>query len=130
MESTIFTRILNKELPGEIMYEDEFVFVIPDIFPSVHGQVLVITKRQVPYIFELEQNEYEGLMRAVQKVAKALDKAFETVRTCVVIEGFDVPHVHVRLYPCVTEELVWSTRSKATNEELMDVANRVRTALA
>ena len=130
MESTIFTRILNKELPGEIMYEDEFVFVIPDIFPSVHGQVLVITKRQVPYIFELEQNEYDGLMRAVQKVAKALDKAFETVRTCVVIEGFEVPHVHVRLYPCVTEALVWSERYKATNEELMNVAHRVRTALA
>ena len=47
MESTIFTRILNKELPGEIMYEDEFVFVIPDIFPSVLGQVLVITNFSV-----------------------------------------------------------------------------------
>jgi histidine triad (HIT) family protein len=129
MEDSVFTKIIKREIPANIIYEDEFALVIPDIFPSMHGQLVVVTKRQAPYVFDLEKDEYEGLMRATQKIAKALDSVFGTVRTCMILEGFDVPHVHVRLYPCVKEELVWTPRYEASNAELKDVAEKVRAAL-
>jgi histidine triad (HIT) family protein len=130
MEDSIFTKILKREIPAEIIYEDEFVFVIPDKFPSMHGQLLVITKRQTPYVFDLEENEYDALMRVTQKVAKALDAALGTVRTCMVLEGFEVPHVHVRLYPCTEQELVWTPRYEAHDDELKAVADTVRAVLS
>ncbi len=130
MQDSIFTKIINRELPAEVIYEDEHVIVIPDRFPSMKGQLLVITKRQVPYAFDLTDEEYRALMDTTKRVAKALDVAFGTIRTCAIIEGFDVPHVHVRLYPCVTEEVTWSPRHEAQNEALKEVADLVRSKLS
>jgi histidine triad (HIT) family protein len=128
MQDSIFTKIIKREIPANIIYEDEHTIVIPDIMPSMKGQLVVIPKRQEAYVFNLEQNEYHALMETTQKIAKALDKAFNTVRTCIVIEGFEVPHIHVRMYPCTTNELVWE-RYKASDEELVEVANAVRNTL-
>jgi histidine triad (HIT) family protein len=126
MEDTIFTKIIKREIPAEIIYEDEHVIAILDKFPSMDGQTLVVTKRQAPYMFDLEETEYHALMDATKKVSKALDKAFNTIRTCAVIEGFEVPHIHIRLYPCKTESLVLSPRREASDEELKIVAEKVR----
>lgn len=130
MEDSIFTKIIKREIPAEIIYEDEHVLVIPDKFPSMDGQTLVITKRQAPYIFDLDETEYRALMDATKKIAKALDQAFETIRTCAVIEGFEVPHVHIRLYPCQTATLTLSPRREASDEELKTIAEKIRAALA
>jgi histidine triad (HIT) family protein len=129
MQDTIFTKIIKREIPARIIYEDEHTIVIPDIMPTMKGQLLVIPKRQEGYVFNLEHDEYHALMETTGKVAKALDKAFNTVRTCVVIEGFEVPHIHVRLYPCTTNELVWEPRYSASDAELEEVATLVRNAL-
>ena len=129
MTDTIFTKIIKREIPAEIVYEDNDVIAIPDKFPSTDGQTLVITKTQAPYIFDLDETEYRALMDATKEIARALDKAFGTIRTCAVIEGFEVPHVHIRLYPCKTETLTLSPRREASDEELKMVADRVRTAL-
>lgn len=126
MNDSIFTKIIKREIPAEIIYENEQIIVIPDKFPSMEGQMLVITKRQVPYIFDLSSEEYEALMSVTKKIAKALDRAFSTLRTCVVIEGFEVPHVHVRLYPCKTEVMKWTPRNEASNEELKTLAEKIR----
>lgn len=129
MSDTIFTKIIKREIPAEIIYEDEHVIIIPDKFPSMDGQTLVITKRQVPYIFDLDDVEYRALMDAAKRIALALDRAFGTIRTCAVIEGFEVPHVHIRLYPCKTPTLTLSPRREASDEEMKTVAEKVRTAL-
>lgn len=129
MSDTIFTKIIKREIPAEIIYEDDYVIVIPDKFPSMEGQLLVITKQQASYIFDLDDETYKALMSATKHVSKALDKAFNTIRTCVVIEGFEVPHVHVRLYPCTTEELKWGPRSEASDEKLQIIAEKVRAQL-
>jgi histidine triad (HIT) family protein len=129
MQDSIFTKILKREIPARILYEDEYVFVIPDIMPTMRGQLLVISKKQAPYVFDLEDAEYDALMRATKKIAKACDAAFNTVRTCVVVEGFEVPHVHVRLYPCTENTLTWEPRYKATDEELDEVSAKVTAAL-
>ena len=126
---TIFSKIIDREIPAEIIYEDEHTIVIPDRFPSMLGQLVVINKRPVPYIFDLNTDEYQALMTTTKKVAKALDLVYDTLRTCVVVEGFEVPHVHVRLYPCRTEELVLKPRAEAGDEELKITATAIREKL-
>lgn len=129
MQETIFTKIIQREIPAEVIYEDAHVIVIPDKFPSMEGQVLVITKEPAPYLFDLAPDTYRALMDATRTVARALDSAYGTVRTCVVVEGFEVPHVHVRLYPCTDETLTLEPRTEASDAELARTAQRVRAAL-
>jgi histidine triad (HIT) family protein len=126
MEPSIFTKILRREIPAEVIYEDEHTFVIPDKFPSMDGQLLVVTKRQVGYVFDLEEEEYTALMATTKKIAMALDRTFNTERTCIVIEGFEVPHIHVRLYPCLTHALVLAPRKDADDDTLHRLAKQVR----
>lgn len=126
---TIFSKIIAREIPANIIYEDDLVIVIPDKFPSMTGQLLVINKRQVPYIFDLTDDEYLRLMSVTKKVAQALDKLFNTVRTCVVIEGFEVPHVHIRLYPCTQEKLTLEPRSEANDKELLELTTKLKALL-
>lgn len=126
---TIFSKIIDREIPAEIIYEDEHTIVIPDRFPSMLGQLVVISKRPAPYIFDLNTNEYEALMSTTKRVAKALDLVYDTLRTCVVVEGFEVPHVHIRLYPCRTAELVLKPRTEASDEELKITATAIRKKL-
>ena len=129
MNDTIFTKIIEREIPAEIIYEDEHTIVIPDKFPSMEGQVLVITKQQVSYIFDLEDVPYHALMNTTKRIARALDTAFHTVRTAVIIEGFEVPHVHVRLYPCPSETMTLLPRNEATDEDLKGIAEKIKNAL-
>jgi histidine triad (HIT) family protein len=126
---SIFTKIIKREIPAEIIYEDDFTIVIPDKFPSMPGQLVVISKRQIPYVYDLTDEEYGALMETTRRVALALDTALMTKRTCSVIEGFEVPHVHVRLYPCVTDALILEPRSEASSEDLAALAALVRAAL-
>ena len=125
-EPSIFTRIINREIPAEIIYEDEICIVIPDKFPSMAGQLVVIPKEQAAYLADLDDVTYSHLMRVVKKAMIALDRGLGTVRTCMVIEGFELPHVHVRLYPCLTPELVLDGRYEATNEDLAVLATTLR----
>ena len=129
MTDTIFTKIIKREIPAEIIFEDEHTIVIPDKFPSMHGQVLVISKRQVPYIFDLEDTEYVALMNTTKRIAKALDAAFNTVRTAVIVEGFEVPHVHVRLYPCPSETMTLLPRNEASDSDLKEITEKIKNAL-
>ncbi|RME29846.1 HIT family protein [Candidatus Parcubacteria bacterium] len=127
--ASIFTKILEREIPAYIVYEDTHTFVIPDKFPSMRGQMLVITKREVPYILDLTPEEYEAFWRTTRRVMRAMDEAFSTERTCVVVEGFEVSHTHARLYPCRDKTLILNPRYEASDEELREVAERVRVAL-
>jgi histidine triad (HIT) family protein len=129
MHDSIFTQILNRKIPAHIIFEDEHTFVIPDKFPTMEGQLLVISKRQVPYLFDLEEAEYIALMQTTKRVAQALDHVYKTLRTCVVVEGFEVPHVHVRLYPCTDSMLNLENRTEADDETLRVHAEKVRTHL-
>jgi len=101
-EKTIFSKIIDREIPAHILYEDELCIVFLDAFPAVEGQTLVIPKQQVSYVFDLKEKLYQHIFSVAQKVAKALDHAFGTERTCLVVEGFEVPHVHIKLYPLTT----------------------------
>jgi histidine triad (HIT) family protein len=125
-EPSIFTRIINREIPAEILYEDATCIVIPDKFPSMPGQLVVIPKEQKAYIAELPEHTYSHLMNVVRLSMQAMDQGLGTIRTCVVIEGFETPHVHVRLYPCIQSELVLEPRYEASDEELATLARTLQ----
>lgn len=102
--ATIFTKIINREIPGQFVYEDDICMVLMDKFPAVAGQTLVIPKAEVDYIFDLPAETYQHIFTIAKKIALASDQAFNTRRTCLVVEGFEVPHVHIKLYPMTTDD--------------------------
>ena len=131
--STIFTKIIEREIPGQFVYEDDVCVALMDKFPAVSGQVLVIPKEEVDYLFDVPAETYQHLCEVVKKVAKALDTVFETERTCVVVEGFEVPHAHIKLYPMTATDKNLGTVITETKEEADDVlqaqADKVKAAL-
>jgi histidine triad (HIT) family protein len=129
-EPSIFTRIINREIPAEIIYEDEYCIVLPDKFPSQAGQIVVVPKVQIAYIADLDETTYQHTMSVVKRCMTALDKALGTIRTCIIIEGFETPHVHVRLYPCMTEEIKLDNRQEASDADLAILAAALRPHLS
>lgn len=132
-EASIFTRIINREIPSHIVYEDGACIVILDKFPGISGQSLVIPKQQSAYIFDLEDNIYEHILMVSKKIARALDTVFMTERTCLVIEGFEVPHVHIKLYPMLstTPNLshILASTAEASDAELQLQEEKIKTVL-
>lgn len=131
--SSIFTKIINREIPGHFIYEDEFCVAIMDKFPAVKGQSLVIPKKDIDYAFDLDDDSYIHLFKIAKKIAKASDRALGAARTCLVVEGFDVPHVHVKIYPMQDTEkalgAIMHEGAEASDEELALVATQIIAAL-
>ena len=102
-EPSIYTRIIKGELPSHKVYEDDFVLAIMDIHPIQPGHVLVISKKQLPNFYDLEDSDYLGFMQAIKKVAKRLKQVFPNKkRIGVMIEGLEVDHVHAKVFPIDT----------------------------
>ena len=99
MADSIFSKIIRREIPSVFVYEDEVCVVIMDKFPSTPGQTLVIPRQEVDYAFDLDDATYLHLFKVAKQVARASDQAFKPKRTCLAIEGFEVPHVHIKIYP-------------------------------
>jgi histidine triad (HIT) family protein len=96
---SLFTRIVNGEIPCYKVAEDENYLAFLDIFPLAKGHTLVIPKKEVDYIFDLDDETYTGLMHFAKKVAKAIDKAIPSKRVGIAVVGLEVPHAHVHLVP-------------------------------
>lgn len=131
--SSIFTKIINREIPGHFIYEDDFCVAILDKFPAVKGQSLIIPKKDVDYAFDLDDETYLHLFQVAKKVGKASDKALDAERTCLVVEGFDVPHVHIKIYPMQDTKTalgaIMPEGKEATDEELAIVATQIQAAI-
>lgn len=127
--STIFTKIIEGELPGFFVYQDELCVVIMDKYPAVVGQSMVILRREAPYVFDLTDEEYRHLFAVAKRVAKASDAVFEVDRSCIVVEGFEVPHVHIKVYPMPNTATnlgnVMCERVRAHDEDLIEQANKI-----
>tara|TARA_R110001632_G_scaffold63280_3_gene151292 strand:- start:3822 stop:4211 length:390 start_codon:yes stop_codon:yes gene_type:complete len=96
---SIFTKIINREIPGHIVHEDEHHIAILDINPNTAGHTLCIPKKEVNKIFDLSEDEYLKLMSFSRRVAIALEKAVTCKRIGVSVIGLEVLHVHVHLIP-------------------------------
>ena len=102
--ASIFSRIASGEIPSYKIAEDDRYFAFLDINPVAPGHVLVIPKHEVDYIFDLDADEYEGLMAFARRIAIALKKAMPCVKVGVCVLGLEVPHAHVHLVPMQTEQ--------------------------
>lgn len=100
MEPSIFTKIINGEIPSHKVYEDEKTLAFLDIHPSRPGHTLVVPKAQVDRLDDLADDDYQALMATVKKLMAHLRERLAVQRTCLKLEGFDVPHAHVHLIPC------------------------------
>lgn len=99
MEESIFTKIINGDIPCHKIYEDDLTIAFMDIHPVQPGHVLVVPKKEVDHFDDLETTDYQAVWETVKKIAKAQKKTFNPQRIGVKIEGFDVPHAHVHLIP-------------------------------
>ncbi len=99
-EPTLFDKIVSGEIPSYKVWEDDVYLAFLTPFPSTPGLTVVIPKQNPgDYIFAMDDQAMHGLMTAAKKVAKALEKAFNTPRVALVFEGTGVAHVHAKLYP-------------------------------
>ena len=96
--SSIFTKIINGEIPSYKIYEDDKTFAFLDINPETKGHTLVVPKAEVDKLYELDDADYDALMRAVKKLALHMEKVTGR-RTLMKVIGTDVPHAHVHLMP-------------------------------
>lgn len=99
MADSIFSKIIAREIPAQFVYEDDVCVVIMDKFPSVKGQTLVIPRKEIDYLFDLDDSTYSHIFSVAKKIALGTDKALKPKRTCLAVEGFEVPHVHIKIYP-------------------------------
>ncbi|MFW6019116.1 MAG: HIT family protein, partial [Bacteroidales bacterium] len=93
--SSLFSKIVKGEIPSYKLAEDDNYLAFLDINPLAEGHTLVIPKKEVDYIFDLDQETYKGLFAFAQKVAKAMDQAIECKRIGITVIGLEVPHAHV-----------------------------------
>ncbi|GGZ37039.1 HIT family protein [Echinicola pacifica] len=126
--ASIFTKIINREIPAQIVAEDDNYIAFLDIMPLVKGHVLVVPKQETDYIFDLEDEVLAGLYVFAKKVAKAIDKSVKCTRVGVAVIGLEVPHVHVHLVPLNTMDDINFTRPKLKleEEEMKKIATTIK----
>jgi histidine triad (HIT) family protein len=126
--ASIFTRIINREIPGHIVHEDEKFIAFLDINPLVVGHTLVVPKKEVDFIFDLDDATLAEMNVFAKKVALAIRKAIPCKRIGVAVIGLEVPHTHVHLVPMNATDDLNFTRSKLnpSKEELTLAAEKIR----
>lgn len=124
---SIFTRIVNGEIPcHKIAETDEFLAFL-DVFPCAVGHTLVIPKQEVDYIFDLDDALYLGLMQFSKQVARAVEAAISCQRIGMAVIGLEVPHAHVHLIPMNSmADMNFNHKLKMSQEELAEIAGRIR----
>lgn len=130
--ATIFSRIVAGEIPSYKVAEDEQFYAFLDINPLVKGHTLVIPKREVDYIFDLEDDEISAMQVFAKKVAVAIKKAFPCIKVGQAVLGLEVPHAHIHLIPMQSERdmLFTNPKQRLTPDEFADVAARIRAEFA
>ena len=128
---SVFTKIVNGEIPSYKIAEDENFFAFLDINPNAKGHTLCIPKKEVDKIFDLDEATYTGLMAFSRKVARALEKTVPCKRVGIAVVGLEVPHVHVHLIPLnEMSETTFQHKVSLTPAEFEGIAAAVRQQLA
>ena len=129
--ATIFSRIIAGEIPSYKVAENEQFYAFLDINPLVKGHTLVVPKREVDYIFDLEDEEVAAMHVFAKSVALAIQKAFPCKKVGEAVIGLEVPHAHIHLIPMQSEKdmLFTNPKLKLTQEEFQAVAEAIRAEL-
>ena len=127
--ASIFSKIIAGEIPSYKIAEDENYYAFLDINPVHPGHTLVVPKHEVDYIFDLEDNEYLGLMKFAKQVAAAIKDAIPCKKVGVTVLGLEVPHAHVHLVP-LTKELDMNFAGKKLElptEQMQEICDKIST---
>jgi len=129
--SSIFTKIIQGEIPGYKIAETDDFLAMLDINPNAEGHTLVIPKKEVDYIFDMEPETLGGMHQFAQTIAKALDKAIECKRVGVIVIGTEVPHAHIHLIPFTSEKQMSfsNPKMKFTSEEFQATVKKIQACL-
>jgi len=125
--ATIFTRIANGEIPCYKVAEDDKYLAFLDINPLAKGHTLVIPKKEVDYIFDLDDSLLAGLNLFAKKVARAIDKSVKCKRVGIAVIGLEVPHAHVHLIPLneIGDLSFSNPKLKLSPEEFNEIAKTI-----
>ena len=127
---SIFTKIVNGEIPCFKITEDENFLAFLDVNPNAKGYTLCIPKKEIDKIFDIEEDLYLGLMQFSKKVATALEKAVPCKRVGMAVIGLEVPHAHVHLIPLnEMDEMRFQNKVKLEKEEFEALAKSIQSHL-
>lgn len=129
--ATIFSKIISGEIPSHKIAENEEFYAFLDINPLNMGHTLVVPKKEIDYIFDIEDDELGRMMVFAKEIAKAIRKSIPCRKVGVAVIGLEVPHAHIHLVPMNKEEDIHFGKSKLnpSQEELAAVAKTIRKAL-
>jgi len=124
--SSIFTKIVNGEVPCYKIAEDENYLAFLDVNPNAKGHTLCIPKQEINKIFDMEEEHYLGLMKFSRKIAKAVEKSVECKRIGVAVVGLEVPHVHIHLIPLQDmDDMRFQRKTSLSPEEFQELAKQI-----
>tara|TARA_B100000965_G_C19513152_1_gene722865 strand:+ start:572 stop:967 length:396 start_codon:yes stop_codon:yes gene_type:complete len=125
--ATIFTKIINKEIPSYTIYENENFISFLDINPLTVGHCLVVPKNETDYIFDLDEIYLKEILIFSKKISSAIIKTVDCLRIGVSVVGLEVPHAHLHLIPFKKEiEMNFSNkRIKMTNDDFKNLQNQI-----
>ncbi len=130
--ASLFTKIIQGEIPSYKIAEDENYYAFLDIFPIAKGHTLVIPKKEVDYIFDLDLELFSGLFSFARNVAKGIDKAIECKRVGIAVVGLEVPHTHIHLVPLQTVYDIDFSKPKLkfSEQEFQKIADEIISGIA
>lgn len=124
---SIFSRIVAGEIPAHKLAETDDYLAFLDVMPTTMGHTLVIPKKEVDYLFALDEELYTGLMAFARKIAPAIEKAVPCKRIGVAVIGLEVPHAHVHLIPLNSmADMNFNHKIKPGQDELAATAEKIR----
>ena len=125
--ASLFTRIINGEIPCHKICEDENYFAFLEIRPINPGHTLVVPKKEVNYLFDVDDDCLGGMMVFAKKIAHAIQKEVKCKRLGVMVAGLEVPHAHIHLIP-ISEisDLNFDRQQPAENDDLAQIAKKIR----
>ena len=125
--ATIFTKIINGDIPSHKIAEDEHHFSFLDINPIAEGHTLVVPKKETDYFFDLSQQEIDRMMAFAKKVVNGIDDALEPLRTGIIVQGLEVPHAHLHLVPLYskTQPMALGHNVEVSEDRMKEIAAMV-----
>ncbi len=129
--SSIFTRIIQGEIPAYKVAENDDFIAILDVFPLVEGHVLVIPKKEIDNIFDLEPEKLQQLFSFSQTIAKAIEASYDCKKVGMAVIGLEVPHAHIHLLPINEAGDINFTKTKLqlSADQLMNIQDTIKQAL-